>query len=165
MHVSQKRMRRSLRRGRRRLDGPRRGEHDRDVCHFDRVDLGSLESALRVTRAGSGWQGLRGFDERSESFFPCSLGQIDVGEFEGLQGGGVLDGEFAEVGGFGGGVFEADGGDPWEEELRCVVSGLAAKMARVVGLWCRGRSCLVEWKRPFSTEPRKAEADEICLER
>ena len=29
----------------------------------------------------------------------------------------MLDSEFADAGGFGGGVFEVDGGDAWEEEL------------------------------------------------
>lgn len=72
---------------------------------------------MRRTSTGSRWQGFGGFDERGESFFPCSFCQVDVGEFEGLKGGSVLDGDFADTGGFGGGVFEVDGGDAWEEEL------------------------------------------------
>jgi hypothetical protein len=34
-----------------------------------------------------------------------------------LESGSVLDGELADVGGFGGGIFEVDGGDAWEEAL------------------------------------------------
>ena len=75
----------------------------------------------------------------------------------------MLDGEFAEVGGFGSGVFEVDGGDAREEECRAVLS-FAAVMGRMVRLWCRGRSCLMKRKGTSGTKPCKTEADQTGLE-